>query len=144
MLNKAMLEKSRAKSRTKAAVATLAVGLVASSASFAASAPASAGGGTYHGCRSGNVCLYNGDLSESYLNYQTPGAVPDGKYFWVIVNNGNPSPGLDHVRFQYKYYGGSKWYSECLHYRPGSGYKLDLRDGAVPAQIRNMSWGGEC
>ena len=136
--------KFSASSRRKSAIATAAVALVATSAAVTVASPASAGEGTYEGCRSGNVCLYSGDLSEDYLDYQTSGSVPDGKYFWVIANNGNAYPGADHVRFQYKYYGGSEWYSECLHYRPGSGFTLDLRDGAVPAQIRNMYWGGEC
>ncbi|THV42850.1 hypothetical protein [Glycomyces buryatensis] len=105
--------------------------------------PASAGE-TWRGCESGNVCLYNGDITPRYLSYQTPGYVPDGEHFWVVVNNGNQQAGADHVYFEYKYYGGSEWYDTCLHFRPGDGYKLDLRDGAVNATIRNMYWGGEC
>lgn len=126
------------------AAAASALALVAASLALVAASPASAGESTYKGCRPGNVCLYNGDLSENYLYYQTAGTVPDGKSFWVIVNNGHSDPGRDHVRFQYQYYGSSTWYSKCLHFYPGSGFKLDLRDGAVSAKIRNMSWGGEC
>ncbi|WP_326825083.1 hypothetical protein OHA77_28630 [Streptosporangium sp. NBC_01639] len=119
------------------AAATAALALVAAS-------PASAGETTYHGCKAGNVCLYNGNLTEDYLSYQTPGNVPDGKWFWVLVNNGREQPGGDHVYFEYQLGGTSTWYSKCLHFYPGSGFKLDLRDGAVPAKIRNMYWGGEC
>ncbi|TMR90942.1 hypothetical protein [Nonomuraea basaltis] len=90
------------------------------------------------------MCLYRGDLSENYLYYQTAGKVPDGKTFWVIVNNGRQQQGGDHVYFEYQFYGSSKWYSKCLHFYPGSGFKLDLRDGAVNAKVRNMYWGGEC
>ncbi|MFC5825266.1 hypothetical protein [Nonomuraea insulae] len=129
--------------RMRTAAAALCVAAAAASA-LATAAPASAGDSTYKGCRAGNVCLYKGDLSENYLYYQTAGNIPDGKTFWVIVNNGRQQQGADHVRFEYQYYGATKWYSKCLHFYPGSGFKLDLRDGAVNAKIRNMSWGGEC
>ncbi|MGW0484599.1 hypothetical protein [Nonomuraea sp. NPDC003214] len=118
------------------AAATLALALMAP--------PASAGDTTVWGCKPGNVCLYNGNQTPDYLYYQTAGNVPDGKSFWVIVNNGRQEDGADHVYFEYRHQGGSKWYPKCLHFYPGSGYKLDLRDGAVGATIRNMYWGGEC
>ncbi|MER5419622.1 hypothetical protein [Streptosporangium roseum] len=125
-------------------VLSSAAAAVTATLALVAASPASAGETTYKGCKPGNVCLYNGDLSESYLYYQTSGNVPDGKSFWVIVNNGRQAPGSDHVHFEYRPHGGSTWYSKCLHFYPGSGFMLDRRDGAVGATIRNMYWGGEC
>ncbi|MEV4251500.1 hypothetical protein AB0J63_50130 [Streptosporangium canum] len=116
----------------------------AAALSLVAASPAAAGS-AWNGCNSGNVCLYGGNPVPSYLRYQTPGLVPNGKTFWVIVNNGNYSPGADHVRFEYRPVGSSgSWHSKCLHYRPDGGSMLDMRDGPVPAEIRNMYWGGEC
>ncbi|MFI6921808.1 hypothetical protein ACIBIZ_17820 [Nonomuraea spiralis] len=107
--------------------------------SLVAASPAAAGS-DWNGCKSGNVCLYTG----ASLTYQTPGPIPDGKRFFVIVNNGNYDPGRDHVHFQYQRYGSSTWQSKCLHYRPDSGSTLDLGEDFASAQIRNMYWGGEC
>lgn len=117
----------------------------AATLSLLPAASAEAGESTYHGCKAGNVCVYRGEISGGSPSYQTPGNIPDGTWGWAIVNNGHRDPGRDHVRFQYKHNVSSEpWRWKCLHYYPGSGFKLDVTDDVTPVSIRNMSWGGEC
>ena len=125
--------------RSRAATVALCGGAVLAALPAGA---ADAAGDTYKGCDPGNVCLYKNPADGPV--YETAGTIPDGKWGWMIVNNGHRSPGLDHVRFDYKHTVGGSWKSKCLHYYPGSGFKFDVSDGATPIEIKNMSWGGEC
>ncbi|TMR90943.1 hypothetical protein [Nonomuraea basaltis] len=129
--------------RNRAVPAALCAG--AAALSLLTAAPAEAGETTYHGCKPGNVCIYRGEVTQGNPVYQTPGKIPDGKWGWVIVNNGRRDPGSDHVWFQYKHNVSSEpWRWKCLHYYPGSGFKLDVTDDVTPVTIRDMYWGGEC